>query len=135
MRSHCSPASATAPGPPASRRVSGPARSWNSSDDGEPSARAEPGGLDPLGDGAVPVPGAGATGRAGGGAVGEEVEQGRRPRQESSPDGEPAERDRAEVPDDRGVDQQVQRLGREDDERGNGEGQHEGRVTPAIMAP
>jgi hypothetical protein len=40
------------------------------------------------------------------------------------------------VTDDRGVDQQVQRFRRKDDERGNGEGQHAGPGhLPAIMAP
>ena len=92
---------------------------------GRPGPRpGQPGGLHALGDGAGPVAGPGAAGGAGRRAVGEEVQQGRRPGEQSPADGQPAERHGAQMPDDGGVDQQVQRLGRQHDERRNGEGEH-----------
>ena len=63
------------------------------------------------------VAGPGAAGGTGGRAVGEEVQQRRGPGEQPAADGEAAEGDGVQVPDDGGVDQQVQRLGRQDDER------------------
>ena len=135
MRSHCSPAEATGPGPPARSWVSGPARSWKPGDHRQPQAQREPGGLHALGDRPGPVSGPGPAGSTGGGAVGEEVQQPGGPRQQPAADGEAAERDGAQVADDRRVDQQVQRLGRQDDERRHGQGEHRrGAAVVAIMA-
>ena len=121
--------SAASPPPPSRRdphhrprsRVSGPASSWNSSRTREPETDREPGRLDALGDGPGPVAGTRPAGGSRGGAVGEEVQQRRRPRQQRTADRQSCERDGAEVADDRGVDQQVQRLRRQDDQGGDGE--------------
>jgi len=50
-------------------------------------------------------------------AVGEEVEERERPGEQRGGDGEPGQLVRAEVADHRGVDEQVERLGRERAER------------------
>jgi hypothetical protein len=89
--------------------------------DDEPEAEGQPGGLDPLGDSSGTVTGAGTAGGPGGGAVGQEVQQRGRPRQQTPADGEPTERDGAEVTHDGGVDQQVERLRRQHDQRRHGE--------------
>jgi hypothetical protein len=110
IRSQPSPASATAPGPDLEEH-----------EDDETEGQRQPRGLHALGDGARPVTGTRAAGRPGGRAVGEEVQQRRRPGEQPAADGEAAEGDGTQMPDDSGVDQQVERLGREDDERRNGE--------------
>ena len=125
-RSHSSPAAATAPGAPASSRVSGPARSWNSTSDADAEAEGEPGRLHALGHRTVPVAGPGAAGGARRRAVGEEVQQRRGPGEQRAADRQPAERHGAEVADDRGVDEHVQRLRRQHDERRHGERRHGG---------
>ena len=66
---------------------------------------------------ALAVAGADAAGDRGGRAVGEEVEDAERHAEHGAGDAEPAERPGAEVPDDRGVGQDVERLGRERAER------------------
>jgi hypothetical protein len=56
-------------------------------------------------------------------AVGEEVEDEERGGEDRAGDGEPPELGRAQVPDDRGVDEDVERFGRQGAERGDGEPQ------------
>jgi hypothetical protein len=109
-------------------------------DDGKAQPEGQPGGLDALGDGARAVTRTGAAGRTSGGPVSEEVEQRGGPGEEAAADGETAEGDGVQVPDDGGVDEQVQRLRREDDKRRNCQGQDRGsrarqRATPPAGTP
>ena len=68
------------------------------------------------------LPGPDPAGDGTGGGVGEEVAQGEGRREHDPRHGEPGERAGAEVPDDRGVGQHVQRLGHERSERRHGQG-------------
>jgi hypothetical protein len=91
-------------------------------EDDETQAERQPGGLHALGDGTGAVTGAGPAGRTRGRAVGEKVQQRGRPGQQPAADGEPAQGDGAEIPHDRCVDEQIERLGGENDERRKREG-------------
>jgi hypothetical protein len=77
----------------------------------------EPGGLDPLGDGRGAVTGPEAAGGPSGGAVRHQRAEPDGHRHDGAADGDRGERNAPEVPDDGGVDQHVERLGREHDER------------------
>jgi hypothetical protein len=77
----------------------------------------QPAGLHALGDRTGPVAGSRAAGGPRGGAVREEVQQRGDVGQQPAADRQPAQRDGAEVADDGGVDEQVERLGRQHDQR------------------
>jgi hypothetical protein len=90
-------------------------------DDREPDAQSEPGRLHALVDRGVLASGAVPARRPRGGAVLDERPDDRQQCHECGGDAEPGERARAEMPDDGGVDEQVERLGGQHYERGAGE--------------
>ena len=75
-------------------------------------AGGQPQAVDAVLGGGAPVPGPDLAGDRARRRVGEEVEDRERRRQHRARDRQPGERVRAEVPDDGGVDEDVERLGR-----------------------
>ena len=102
---------------PARARATGPATIWATIAMSSPAAEREPRRLYAFGDRRRPVTGTEPAGGPAGGAVGEHVAEPGRERQHAAADGEAGERRAAQVPDDGGVDQHVERLGGEHDQR------------------
>ncbi len=101
----------------AHRRGQGPREELDEHDHRQARGESDPGALHAFGDGPGPVARAEAARGAGGGAVGEDRPDERGEAHEGSAQRETGQRDRPEMPDDGRVDQEVDRLGGEDDER------------------
>ena len=121
MRSHCAAASATSPAPPARVRASAPAAELHGDAPPAPRRQGEPGRLHALGHRRGPVAGPEAAGRPPGRAVRDDGAEPGGERHHGAADGERGQRHPAEVPDHRGVDQDVERLGGEHHEGRQGE--------------
>jgi hypothetical protein len=95
-------------------------------DDDQAERQGQPGRLHALGHRTGAVSRTSPSGGAGRRPVGEEVQQRRRPGEQAAADRQAGQRDDAQVPDDGGVDEQVDRLGREHHQRREGEGEDRG---------
>ena len=100
---------------------------------GQAGGERDPGCLHALVDRLGPVAGAEPAGGPPGGAVGQDVAQPGRDRQDAAAEGERGQLGAAEVADDGGVHQHVERLGRQHHQRGQGErGHRAGRGAPSL---